>query len=84
MTLPQSGSSVVHRGSESRCFGQSAFGEGVAHCRAEEDINLHHLPSPVVFWSGASFVSAVSEVIELACRRLGERLPANYETTSLS
>lgn len=45
MTLPQSGSSVVHRGSESWCFDQSAFGEGFAHCWTEEGISLHHLPS---------------------------------------
>lgn len=49
----------------------------------QEGVILRHLPSkcnsPMVFWSEAtSLVSAVLEVIELAFKRLGGRLPAGY------
>lgn len=40
-------------------------------------ISLQRANSPEVFWSGASLVSAVLEVIELAFKGPGERLPAD-------
>lgn len=47
-----------------------------------EGVSLPHLPSEgsssVVFWFGASLVSAVLEVLELAFKRLEERLPGDY------
>lgn len=77
----QSGRSSLVHGNQSLCL-LLCIWECFAQFRlVKEGVISPHLPSkgsaPVVFWSEASLVFAVLEVIELAFKRLGARLPAD-------
>lgn len=67
----------------------SLYLEYFADCRVvEKGILLPHLPSkgnsPVIFWSGASLVSTVLEVIEFSFQEAWREAPSRPWRTNLS